>query len=180
MKNNVLKRRVIFISLLGSMAVAAEQVEVPFNFVPATTIKSEEMNSNFSTIYSDANEKDITISALETNVLTIDSGIESLQQSTIDNGTTLNSIAEALDSIGGTLISMNTKMNTSLSEVVTDQLICNLHYTYINTGGAFECFQATDPSATKSLTLTEIIQAGWVAKSIGGDGSSRSTMIFHM
>ena len=60
----------------------------------------------------------------------------------------------------------------------TDQLICNLHYTYITTGGTFECLQASDTASVKNLTLIEIYQAGWYAISVGGDANNRSTMIF--
>ena len=69
-------------------------------------------------------------------------------------------------------------VNQAVAAAPTDQLICNLHYSYITTGGAFECLQASDTTSVKNLTLTEIYQAGWYAISVGGDGNNRSTMIF--
>ncbi|WP_430461045.1 hypothetical protein ACQUQU_17725 [Thalassolituus sp. LLYu03] len=148
-------------SALSCFSVSADDLSVPHTFSPGTTIKSSEMNENFSTITSSLNQQSQVATSINT-------GISDLKQSTDSNGLTLDDINTILNSVDELLTSIDTKLTTTSPATITDQLVCVVWHYWPTDGSSYGCVQTSNPSNVRYLTFSQVSQEGWRVSAIGG------------
>lgn len=163
--------------LLLSVFATAEDIMVPYSFSSGTTISSAEMNENFSTVVTSINQQALQVSALEEGLSAIETALAVLTATTEANNVTLNEISSVLYGIGDSLVSIDTKLTTTSPATVSDQLICRGQPRNLATETML-CLQASSPSSTRSLTLSQIYAEGWIAVSVGGPDDYYAGYIF--
>jgi len=199
-KLKILRVNILVLSLI-SFAANAEDLSIPHSFTAGTSIKSSEMNENFTTISNVVNQQNsaMTIATSETNealsaistavnqqtevMTTIDEGVSSIEtgvsgvnQSIDSNGLTLSDINSMLSTINESLTSIDTKLSTTASD--TDQLICVAYYSWPTSGDPFSCVLNSAPTNIRSLTYAQVAQEEWLMTSVGGGDSLKVVFIF--
>ncbi len=155
----------------------AEDISIPHSFTTGTTIKSSEMNANFSAVAKGIDQSVSQISSVEENLLAVGTGIEDLNQSTSSNGTTLNEISVVLSAISDSLTLIDSKIASISAATVSDQLICRGQPRNLATETML-CLQASETGSTRSLTMAQIFSEGWIAVSVGGPDDYYAGYIF--
>ena len=92
----------------------------------------------------------------------VNENFASLQTSSVDHETRLS------------------KIEAVVSAKPADQLFCVTHSSWVtDQSSSFSCLQASTPAATRTMTMVQVLQEGWISVSVGGgDGSSRMVMTF--
>lgn len=177
MKYSVVKQvSILIFSLLPAMTFA-EDLAIPHSFSAGSTIKSAEMNENFSVVASSINQQSVQIAALDDTIADIGTNLESLNQSVDANGATLTDISSVLSTISDSLVSIDTKLTTTSPASVSDQLLCRGQPRNLATE-TMQCLQASNTSSTRSLTMAQIFAEGWIAVSLGGPDDYYAGYIF--
>jgi len=198
-KLKTLRIKILALSLI-SFAVNAEDLSIPHSFTSGTSIKSSEMNENFSSISNAVNQQNAamtttsseineTLSSIsiavnqQTEVMTtivegvsaIETGVSGVSQSTDSNGLTLSDISLMLNNVSESLASIDTKLSTESS--VADQLVCTVSpasmSSFIKGSTIATCLQVSS-GVRVELGLGAITRDDWIAVSISSD-----EMIFH-
>lgn len=179
----ILKRLVATVFALLALSTVAEEVAVPHAFSSGATIQSMQMNENFSAIATAINQQASQIVSIESSISEIQTSRESLEQSVDANGTTLMEINTTLMQIQGSLDTSNENLE-SISEtlnqgsLVSDQLICTTTNVALLATNVFSCLQASSPTSTRNLTISQIFDEGWITVSAGGELTS--IFVFHL
>jgi septal ring factor EnvC (AmiA/AmiB activator) len=163
------------IFLITPFTAMSENIAVPNSFSSGTTIKSSEMNDNFSVITDGINSNSGQILSIKENLTTVETNIEQLKESLDTNSTKLDDINATLSAINESVISIEGKLSTAA--LPKDQLICRGNPRNQATETLL-CLQASDSSNTRDLTMAQIFTEGWIAISIGGSGDYWSGYIF--
>lgn len=70
-------------------------------------------------------------------------------------------------------------VEAALAAHPSDQLICLLYSSWATDGTPFTCIQASNPGGTQSLSMQQVLAAGWSVVTVGGgDNSNRLVMTF--
>ena len=92
----------------------------------------------------------------------VNENFASLQTSSVDHETRLS------------------KIEAVVSAKPADQLFCVTYSSWVtDQSSSFSCLQASTPAATRTMTMVQVLQEGWISVSVGGgDGSGRMVMTF--
>lgn len=87
------------------------------------------------------------------------------------------STLQALQTSTGAHESRLQVLEAALAAKPADQLVCVLWPFWAVDGTAFPCVQASSPNTTQSLSMPQILAAGWISVSTGGS-DPRTIMTF--
>ncbi len=178
MKYSVVKQVSILIISLLPVITFADNLAIPHSFSAGSTIKSAEMNENFSVVASRINQQSAQITSIDGALADIGANLESFHQSVDANGATLTDISSVLSVISSSLVSIDSKLTTTSPAAVSDQLLCRGQPRNLATE-TMQCLQASDTSSTRDLTMAQIFAEGWIAVSLGGPDDYYAGYIFH-
>ncbi len=177
MKHTKFLTTVTSLLLLVPLAGSPDEIFVPNSFRSGTTIRSAEMNENFSVVQTGINQHAQQIAAVEEELSVVGTSIDDLRLSVDTNGEALVEIASLLADIGDTLSSIDTTLTETSAITDLDQLICRGSPRNFTTE-LLLCLQASS-SAIRNLTMAQILVGGWKAVTVGGSDDYYSLYIFH-